>query len=71
MLLDGKVRTFKKEKESLGLVVFAPEFIVAFRMLADWAFFGRGFAFEDVAAVSALPHRRLVSVEHVSALHVG
>ena len=71
MLPNEKVRTSEKEKERLSLVVFAPEFVVAFRMLADWAFLWHGLPFEYIATVSTFPFCGRVSFEDVSLLDIG
>ena len=42
----------------IGSVVFAPDFEVASRVVADWAFFRCFAAFKNVAAVPAFPFYR-------------
>jgi len=51
-------------------VVFAPDFEVAFWVVADWAFFRCFTAFRNVAAVSAFPFDGSVFLEDFALLYV-
>jgi hypothetical protein len=52
--------------EKAVLVVFTPDFEVAFGVLAHWAFAGCLIAFVDVAAVSAFPLDRCIFLEDLA-----